>query len=163
MFPELVKSWTLQCQGSGFYSLRCFCLSPHDHKMAAMVLNIISSYDNIQRQKRNEEGASSYMCPFLTGRKIFPRIRQQTPSFKSWVRTGSYASCPPLNNHWQRTTLPYLVQPWFSPWSQRRNPPTLGMLPLTWIPEQNQNLLIGKGRVNGCCIDSQQCLPYVSI
>lgn len=77
-----------------------FCLSLYDHRMAAMVPNIISSFDNIQGQKRNGEGISSYMCLFLSERKIFPRIAQQTLSSKSRVRAGSLAPFSPFNQSW---------------------------------------------------------------
>ena len=49
-------SWIMSPSMTELYYLRCFGFSPHDLKMAAMLPNSISLYDNIHRLKRNAKG-----------------------------------------------------------------------------------------------------------
>lgn len=79
MFPDLNKSGALQCQGSGSYSLRCFCLCPHDDKMAAIVPHVISSYNNIQKQKRMGSVSLPTCVHFYQEEKSFPKLPNKLP------------------------------------------------------------------------------------
>lgn len=162
MFPGLVKSWALQWQGSGLYYLRCFGFSPHDHKMAAMVPNIISSYDNIQRQKRNGEGALPTCVYFYQEEKCSPEYPSKHPFLSHESELGHtphlHPNQSPAKDYSALFSLT-IIQP-----MEPEKEPTYPKDIATHLNSGTESEAVNREKQGiGCCVDNQQCRLHVII